>query len=62
MDGNMLDGLQYPILAGAGAIAGIIIMIPFAIASIWLPALSGWLWAPPVLGTIAGLVSAIWAK
>ena len=62
MDGNFMKGIEFPILAGFGAVIGIIVMIPIAIASIWFPWLALWLWVPPVFGTIAGLVSAIWTE
>lgn len=62
MDGNMLSGIEYPMLAGFGAIVGCLFIPVLALVGIWFPAVFAWLWLPPVIGTAAGLISAPFTK
>ena len=58
--GNFLDGIQYPIFAGLGALIGLFFGVPILglLGIIW-PALWGaWLFAPVAIGVLLGLISA----
>lgn len=58
--GNFLDGIQYPIFAGLGALIGLVIGVPLiaALGFIW-PALWGvWLFAPVAAGAVIGFIFA----
>lgn len=59
---NMLDGIQYPIAAGVGAVIGCLITVLVAVIGIWFPGVFAWLWVPPVAGTVVGLIAASYAK
>lgn len=58
--GNFLEGIQYPIFAGLGALIGLVIGVPLlaALGFIW-PALWGaWLFTPVAAGTVIGFIFA----
>lgn len=58
--GNFLDGIQYPIFAGLGALLGLIVGVPIlaVLGFIW-PALWGaWLFSPVAVGAVIGFIFA----
>lgn len=62
--GNFLDGIQYPIFAGLGALGGLAIGVPILalLGFIW-PALWGaWLFSPVAIGAVAGFTFAGFIK
>lgn len=64
MMGNFLDGIQYPILAGVGALLGLFIGAPvLALLGLIWPVLWGpWLLAPVAAGAVIGLILAGFAR
>lgn len=54
-----MSGLIYFLLAAVGGLVGTLLLIPMAIASIWIDGLMTWSWVPPVAGMAAGIV---WAQ
>jgi hypothetical protein len=62
--GNFLDGIQYPVMAGFGAVAGLVIGVPIlaALGFIWPVLWGGWLFSPVAVGAVAGLVFAGFMK
>lgn len=59
MYGDIMKGIEYPILAGFGGFLGCLLLIPMGLLALFVwPALVSWLWVPPVLGIVAGFCSA----
>lgn len=57
---NFLDGIEYPIFAGVGALIGLVIGTPvLALLGFIFPALWGaWLFSPAAVGAVLGLIFA----
>lgn len=49
-----LSGLGRLLFAALGGFAGALLIIPLAIASIWIDGLMTWAWVPPVAGLLIG--------
>lgn len=57
---SYLDGIEYPLLAGAGALLGLILGAPIvAVLALFWPALWGWVFAPCAVGAVVGLILAL---
>ncbi|MEO9612630.1 MAG: hypothetical protein ABJG86_09745 [Nitratireductor sp.] len=50
-----MSGLGRLLYAALGGCAGALLIVPLAIASIWLDGLMAWAWVLPVAGLVAGL-------
>ena len=57
-----LDGIEFLVLTGAGAIIGTIIAVLVALLSIFFPSLIYFVFLPPVIGTFVGFFSAFFVK
>ena len=57
--GNFLQGLEYPMFAGLGALLMLFTATPIlALLAIFFPALWGWIFVPVAFGAVAGLIFA----
>lgn len=57
--GNFLQGLEYPMFAGLGALLMLFTATPvLALLAIFFPALWGWIFVPVAFGAVAGLIVA----
>lgn len=57
--GNFLQGLEYPMFAGLGALLMLFTATPvLAILAIFFPTLWGWVFAPVAFGAVSGLIFA----
>lgn len=51
-----LNGIQYPIFAGVGALLGLFVSAPLCLVAIFIPTLWAYAFAPVWIGAIIGLV------
>lgn len=54
-----LSGMIYVLYMGLGALAGLILSIPFWVVSIWVPEFAQWAVIPAPVLSLAGLFAAI---
>lgn len=60
---NILQGIEYPMLAGLGAIVMLATATPIlAVLALFFPVLWGWVFVPVGVGAIAGLIAAVFVK
>lgn len=52
-----LSGLGILLFAALGGFAGTLLIVPLAIASIWIGGLMSWAWCLPVAGLVIGSIA-----
>ena len=57
-----MNGIQYPIFAGIGALAGLCLSLPVCVVAVFFPALWAYAFAPVWIGAIIGLVWAAFVR
>jgi hypothetical protein len=63
MNRGMLDGIEYVLFAGVGALAMLFTVTPvLALLAIWFPALWAWAFVPVGVGALAGFIFAAVCK